>query len=105
MCGAVLAKQKIRVVATSADLKSLVEAVGASRVEVESLAAPEQDPHTFEVKPAQLARVREAALLVRVGLDHEPWITRLRLPKSVPILDASKNVRLIQTQTPRLRAE
>ena len=74
----VLAQQKLRVVATSPDLKSLVEAVGGARVEVESLAAPEQDPHAVEVKPAQLARVRDAALLVRVGLDHEPWLARLR---------------------------
>ena len=56
------AQEKIRVVTTSADLKSLVEAVGGSRLEVESLTVPEQDPHTVEVKPAQLARLRNAAL-------------------------------------------
>jgi ABC-type Zn uptake system ZnuABC Zn-binding protein ZnuA len=79
--------------------------VGGSRVIVESLAAPEQDPHTIELKPAQLARVRNAALLIRVGLDHEPWIARLKLPVSLAVLDASRHVRLTQTQTPRLRAE
>jgi ABC-type Zn uptake system ZnuABC Zn-binding protein ZnuA len=100
-----LRTDKLRVVATSADLKSLVEAVGGERVEVESLAAPEQDPHAFEAKPAQLARVRAAALVVRVGLDHEPWFARLKLPREVPVLDASRNVRLLQTHTPRLRAE
>jgi ABC-type Zn uptake system ZnuABC Zn-binding protein ZnuA len=103
--GQLLAQQKLRVAATSPDLKALIEAVGGARVEVESLAAPDQDPHAIEVKPAQLARLREAALLVRVGLDHEPWLAKLRLPQSVTVLDASKNVRLTQTQTPRLRAE
>ena len=103
--GHVLARRQLRVVTTSADLKSLVEAVGGTRVEVESLAAPEQDPHTVELKPAQLARVRNAALLIRVGLDHEPWLAKLRLPEGVVVLDASRGVRLIQTQTPRLRAE
>ena len=103
--GHVLGQQKIRVVATSADLKSLAEAVGGARVEVESLAAPEHDPHAIEVKPAQLSRVREAALVVRVGLDHEPWFAKLKLPGNIPVLDASRNVRLTQTQTPRLRAE
>jgi len=100
-----LGRDQLRVVATSADLKSLVEAVGRQRVEVESLASAEQDPHTFEAKPAQLARVRTAALVVRIGLDHEPWFARLKLPRDLPVLDASKNVRLIQTHTPRLRAE
>ena len=103
--GQVLSQQKLRVVATSADLKSLAEAVGGARVDVESLAAPEQDPHAIEVKPAQLARVRGAALLIRVGLDHEPWLSKVKLPVSVVVVNASQNVRLIQTETPRLRVE
>ena len=103
--GHAIAQSKLRVVATSADLKSLAEAVGGARIEAEALASPEQDPHTLEVKPAQLARVRAADLVVRVGLDHEPWFAKLNVPGSVPVLDASRNVRLIQTETPRLRVE
>jgi ABC-type Zn uptake system ZnuABC Zn-binding protein ZnuA len=99
------AQQKLRVVTTSADLKALTEAVGGPRLEVESLAAPEQDPHAIEVKPRQLARARSAALVVRVGLDHEPWFAKLRLPDNVPVLDTSRTVRLTQTETPRLRAK
>ena len=100
---AVAAQQKLRIVATSADLKSLAESVGGERVEVESLAAPDQDPHTLEIKPAQLVRARSAALVIRVGLDHEPWFAKLQLPRGAAVLDASKNVRLVQTETPRLR--
>jgi ABC-type Zn uptake system ZnuABC Zn-binding protein ZnuA len=100
----VFAQERSRVVTTSADLKSLVEAVAGDRVDVESLAAPEQDPHSVEVKPAQLARLRRASLVVKIGLDHEPWLARLPAP-SVPVLDVSKSVRLLQTETPRLRVE
>jgi ABC-type Zn uptake system ZnuABC Zn-binding protein ZnuA len=99
-----LSQEKIRVITTSADLKSLAEAVGGDRLAVESLTAPEQDPHTFEVKPAQLARLRNAELIVRIGLDHEPWFARLPSP-GVPVVDASKSVRLLQTEIPRLRVE
>jgi ABC-type Zn uptake system ZnuABC Zn-binding protein ZnuA len=99
-----LSQEKIRVITTSADLKSLAEAVGGDRLVVESLTAPEQDPHTFEVKPAQLARLRTAELIVRIGLDHEPWFARLPLP-GVPVVDVSKSVRLLQTEIPRLRVE
>jgi ABC-type Zn uptake system ZnuABC Zn-binding protein ZnuA len=98
------AQDKIRIVTTSADLKSLVDAVGGDRVEAESLTAPEQDPHYAEVKPSQLARLHNAELIVRIGLDHEPWLTRLRVPE-VPVVDASKSVNLLQTETPRLRVE
>ena len=100
----VFAQEKIPLVTTSADLEALVEAVGGDRVDVESLAAPEQDPHAIEVKPAQLARLRRAALIVRIGLDHEPWLARLPVSQ-VPVLDVSKSVRLLQTETPRLRVE
>ena len=102
---AVVAQERMRVVTTSADLKSLVEAVGGDRVEVDSLAAPEQDPHSIELKPGQLARLRAAALLVRIGLDHEPWLARALLAVKLPVLDVSKDVKLLQTATPRLRTE
>jgi ABC-type Zn uptake system ZnuABC Zn-binding protein ZnuA len=98
-------QEKIRVVTTSADLKSLAEAVGGGGVEVESLAAPEQDPHSIEVKPAQLAGVRRADMLVKIGLDHEPWLTRIQLTSKAVVVDVSKSIRLLQTETPRLRVE
>jgi ABC-type Zn uptake system ZnuABC Zn-binding protein ZnuA len=98
-----IAQDKLRVVTTSSDLKSLVQAVGGERVEVESLAAPEQDPHAIEVKPAQLARLRKAALVVKIGLDHEPWFSKLKV--TTQIVDASRGVRLLRTETPRLRAQ
>jgi ABC-type Zn uptake system ZnuABC Zn-binding protein ZnuA len=101
------------IVTTTTDLKALVEAVGGDRVAVESLAPPLVDPHAVEVKPGQLARLRDATLLVRVGLDHEPWLRRalatvgdagpaLGGPRD---LDASRGVELIQTETPRLRED
>jgi len=97
-------QDRLRVVATSADLKSLVRSVGGAGVDVENLAAPDQDPHTVEIKPSQIGRLKTAALVVRVGLDHEPWFSRLP-PTPAMVLDASKSVRLLQTETPRLRAE
>ena len=100
----VCAEERVRIVATSPDLHSLVEAVGGDRVEVDSLTRPEQDPHAIEVKPSQMARLREAALIVRVGLDHEPWLARLSAPQG-RVVDLSKSVRLLQTETPRLRVE
>src|SRR5207244_3409078 len=94
---------KAMVNATREAVNFLAEPVGGGRVEALSLAAPDQDPHAIELKPAQLARLRDAALLVRIGLDHEPWLARLKV--DCPVVDASQGVRLLQTETPRLRAE
>jgi len=87
--------------------------VGANRVQVESLAPALHDPHAVEVKPGQLARLKAAALLVRIGLDHEPWLTRVlrsvndpRFVRGSPhYLDTSTGIRLLQAETPRVRAE
>ncbi|HEY3303831.1 MAG TPA: metal ABC transporter substrate-binding protein [Candidatus Binatia bacterium] len=101
------------VVTTSTDLKALVKAVGDDKVQVENLAPPLADPHSIEVKPGQLAKLRAAALLVRIGLDHEPWLgTALRTvnePRLVAgsphYLDTSRGIHLLQAETPRLRAD
>ncbi len=93
----------VHVVATTTDIKDLVQTIGGNQVAVESLAAPSQDPHTLELKPAQLLRLRGADLVVRIGLDHEPWLAKMRT--DAPVVDLSRTVRLLQTDTPRLRAE
>ncbi len=104
---------RLAVVTTSTDLKVLVEAVGGERVQAESLAPPLQDPHAVEVKPGQFAKLKAADLLVRIGLDHEPWLARVlrsvndpRFARDSPhYLDTSKGIQLLQTETPRVRAD
>jgi ABC-type Zn uptake system ZnuABC Zn-binding protein ZnuA len=101
------------IVTTTTDLKALVEAVGGDRVRVASLAPALHDPHSVEVKPGALAELRGAALLVRIGLDHEPWLARpLRavgdprlLPGGAADLDVSRGIALLDAETPRVRAE
>jgi len=65
------------------------------------------------VKPGQLAKLKAAALLVTIGLDHEPWLSPAlrtvgdsRFARESPhYLDTSKEIQLLQTETPRLRAD
>jgi len=103
----------LSVVATSTDLRSLVEAVGGEKVKVESLAPPLGDPHTVEVKPGQLVRIKHADLLIRVGLDHEPWLAPALAavgdsrfaPGSANYLDAAHGIELLQAETPRFRTD
>lgn len=103
----------VSVVTTSTDLKALAKAVGGERVQVESLAPPLHDPHALEVKPGQLSKIKDASLLVRIGLDHEPWLGRAlrtlsdrRFVRDSPhYLDTSKGIQLRQAETPRVRAD
>jgi ABC-type Zn uptake system ZnuABC Zn-binding protein ZnuA len=97
----------ITVAATTTDHRAQVEAVGGDRVRVESLTDPRQDPHAREIHPRQLTLLRAAQLVVRIGLDHEPWLARAaRTAQATAVdLDASRAVVLLGTDTPRLRAD
>jgi len=100
----------LSVVATTTDLRSLVEVVGGDRVAVDALVSPGQDPHAVDIKPGQLVALKRAVLLVRVGLDHEPWLARAlrtaRGPDSLPVdLDCSRGIALLQAETSRVRPE
>ena len=68
-----LAEAKIRVVTTTTDLRALAEAVGGDRVEVDSLARGNQNPHDLEVRPSLMVKVRRADLLIVNGLDLDQW--------------------------------
>ena len=97
------AAARLQVIATTTDIQALIIGIAGDKADVQSLAAPAQDPHSLELKPGQLARLRSASLVVRIGLDHEPWLARAAF--QAPLLSLSDNVRLLQTETPRLRVE
>jgi len=64
----------MHVVATTTDLAALVAVVGGDLVTVESIVPAGVDPEAFEPRPGDLAKVRQAALLVRVGLGYDYWL-------------------------------
>lgn len=71
---AALAAAKIRVVTTIPDLKSLTQAVGGDRVDVESLTRGTQNFHEAEVRPSMMLKLRKADLLIENGVDLDAWI-------------------------------
>ncbi len=107
MIAAVLAAATLSVAATTTDLRDLVAAVGGDRVRAESLTDPRQDPHTREIAPRQVALLKSAELLVRVGLDHEPWLPRaLAAAGAAPRdVDVSRAVVVLDADIPRLSAD
>ena len=76
---AALGAEPLRIVATTTDLKSLAEAIGGSRVNVVSLVPPNVDAEDYQPKPQDAARLRDAALLLRVGADYDLWVDKLAL--------------------------
>jgi len=70
--------KRLKVITTLPDLASLTQEVGADKVDVEALAKGYQDPHFVEPKPSFLLKLRNADLLILVGLDLEiGWLPPL----------------------------
>src|SRR5215467_1777386 len=70
--------KKLRVITTLTDLASLTQEVGGDKVDVEPLAKGYQDAHFVESKPSFLLKLRNADLLILVGLDLEiGWLPPL----------------------------
>ncbi len=81
------AARKIRVVATTNDLKWATEQIGGDRVEVVALMHPLQNPHTVQPRPSFIVHLNRADLLVRVGLDYEEtWLP--------PLVDEARNSKI-----------
>lgn len=104
------AAQKLRVVATIPDLKSLTEAVGGDLVEVESLARGAQSPHEVEVRPSLMLKLRRADLLIENGLELDMWadvvVRGANNPNiirgAVGRVDVSRGIEVIEVPTTRV---
>src|SRR2546421_5483594 len=71
------AQDRVQVVTTTTDLRSLAEAVGGDLIEVVSLVPPNFDAEEYQPKPQDVLRLKNARLVVRVGLDYDLWFDRL----------------------------
>jgi len=71
------AQDRIQIVTTTSDLRSLVETVGGERVIVTSLVPANMDAEEYQIKPQDALRLKNARMVVRVGLDYDLWLDRL----------------------------
>jgi ABC-type Zn uptake system ZnuABC Zn-binding protein ZnuA len=71
------AEDRVHVVTTTTDLRSLTEAVGGDLVEAVSLVPANFDAEDYQPKPQDVLRLKDARLVVRVGLDYDLWFDRL----------------------------
>src|SRR5437016_5562006 len=100
--------KKLTVVTATTDLAALAQEVGGDKISVESIAKGYQDPHFVEAKPSFLLKLRQADLLIIVGLQLEigwlpPLITQSGNPRiqvsAQGYLDASQFAEILEIPT------
>jgi zinc/manganese transport system substrate-binding protein len=78
LCPSLASAKKLNVVTSTTDLAAFAREVGGDKINVDSIAKGYQDPHFVEAKPSFLLKLRNADLLVSVGLDLEiGWLPPL----------------------------
>lgn len=85
------------VVATTAELQSLAVAVGGDIVSATHLIAAGQDPEGFQPRPQDVAKLRDADVVVRVGLDFDLWLNRIER-RGATYVDASTDIALLDVR-------
>ncbi len=89
----------IPVVVTLPVLKTLTEQVGGRHVSVSSLIAGTESEHTYTPRPSDIIAIKNAKMLVKIGLGLETWldsvIKNAARPNLLTII-TSKDIPLIQ---------
>src|SRR6266496_6530387 len=108
LCPSMAAAKKLNVITATTDLASLAQEVGGDKINVEAMAKGYQDPHFVEAKPSFLLKLRQADLLIVVGLQLEigwlpPLITQSGNPRvqqgAAGYLDASQFAEILDIPT------
>lgn len=79
-------------------LADFTRQIGGPDIDVMTLVPPEASPHTYELKPSQVAQFAKARLLILIGAGLEYWADNLVKAVANPnlrVIDTSKGVPLI----------
>jgi ABC-type Zn uptake system ZnuABC Zn-binding protein ZnuA len=98
--------QTPRIVATTSDLASLAQSVVGDLAQVDVMIPPGADPEAFEPRPSDLAKLKGASILVRVGLGYDHWLDKLLVlhgdasitRRGIGYVDASTGIPLLEVK-------
>ncbi len=92
--------ERILVVATTPQIADIAAGVGGDAIEVETLMPAGTDPHDFEPRPSDIAKLDEADVILRSGGELDEWVVgaaRTAGATKSPV-DLSQAARLIPSE-------
>jgi zinc/manganese transport system substrate-binding protein len=89
------AADRLKVVATTAQIAALTSAVAGNLIELKGLIPAGVDPHEFEPTASDLVAVEGATLVLRHGIGLDDWLDRtLKAGKRATVATVTRGVRL-----------
>lgn len=95
---ATAAPKKLEVVTTLNVLAGITREVGGDRVNVTSLAKPNQDPHTLVAKPTFKLAAKNAQLFVEIGLGLDIWGSAVTDASGNPDIQTGQKGRVVASE-------
>lgn len=94
---------KLKVVTTFVPITLFTKAVAGDCAEVSALVPPQVGPHDFQSRPADLANLRQARVLVKNGLGMEAFLDPVIAAAASPglrVIDSSQGVATLAADEP-----
>lgn len=90
--------EKVTIVTTLFPLYDIAKQLAADSGDVSLLLPPGVEPHSFEPTPKDITTIQNADVFIYTGNEMESWVADIvaTLPSSVLVVDASKNITLIE---------
>lgn len=102
LCGSASSQEtRTRVVTTLFPLYDFASNIGQEKIDVSLLLPPGMEPHAFEPKPSDIARVAQAEVFIYTGSAMEPWAERIIEGvgnSNLRVVDASRGIVLMKME-------
>ncbi len=103
----VAASAKVRIVASLPDLGSIAAYIGGDKVSVSSITNANANPHSVEVFPSYMAKVSQAALYLKCGLELDQWADAIidgSRNNNLAVVDCSNGIEVLEKPTGKVDA-
>ncbi len=97
------AQPKVKVVTTLFPLQDFARMVGGERVQADLILPPGSEPHAWEPKASDLARIYKADVFILIGRAMEPWADDLlkgTRGRKLKVVEALKGLELLEAGNP-----
>ncbi len=70
-------ENKLKVLTTIAPLYSFAKNITGDLADVNNLLSPGTGPHEYSFSPSDIKKIKEADVIIKIGVDLENWLNRL----------------------------
>jgi len=88
---------KLKVITSLFPLQEFAQAVGGENIQADLLLPPGAEPHTWDPKPSDVAKIAKADVFIYIGPMMEPWAAKVLKAANNPklqVLEASRGLPL-----------